>query len=80
MCRQVAVGRGGNLMQGTERQSPLRQMGIEGGQPKGQGVPLGREALYPRQQAAQFMHHRNAVSVAKGEDRGHGAWIIEGAE
>jgi hypothetical protein len=63
--RQVAIGFGRNLVQGSERKTALRQMGIERGKAERNCAPLGRSsALHARQQAPEFGYNFGAASIS----------------
>jgi hypothetical protein len=70
----IAVGCGGDLVQGRKRQTALWQMGIQRGKAEGKGARVGGKAFHARQQAAQFMHHLSAGS-GQGNGQGHGTWL-----
>ena len=50
-------------MQGSERETALRQIGIERRNPEGEGTSFGRSPLQTRQQAAQVPHDIGMFSV-----------------
>jgi hypothetical protein len=43
-------------------------MGIEGGEPEGQGAGGRGSAFHPRQQATQRVHHRGAAGAVLAKD------------
>ena len=68
--RRVGRGLRRDLVQGADREAALRQMGIEGGEPEGQGAREGGGAFHPWQPATQLVHDRGAVGAVLAKDGG----------
>jgi hypothetical protein len=71
--RQVAGGLGCHLMQRTEGKAALGQVGIENGQPEGEGTPIRAQAFHLRDLAPQSGYGPGKVLVSFAR---HERWTI----